>query len=260
MALARAEAVTAPARDVATDRLRFHLANPGALPRRAAGSPTTALAAVTTDLAWALTAMHGRLSGWKTHLVLLDAARLPGGALHRYNDLGRRVADPFAAAKRHEWLVWGPVPPAAVVHEWSHARVDASGLTQVLPALRALRSPTGGKSLPAFREGMRRGREAFTAEAAEAMARALVRGLKMDPRAVWVRQLFLFLLGLAWGIEVQDEMDAVEVELGCDEESRRLVVRFEEALARLQAEQEAECGDDAGDELTRVMQKLSVAK
>ncbi|KAI0095830.1 hypothetical protein F4776DRAFT_651950 [Hypoxylon sp. NC0597] len=178
----------------------------------------TPFLSLTHDLLWAL---HRALCILKAEkdvaILLIDPLKLEPGSYKKLNVLRSECDLPEDYEYKFETLVWGVIPKKSIICRWPKPRIFISGLFHVFPSLDTMTRIAylrfiGLQELEAnmrrdfVNAGFQRERGGFpTAE----LARAL-QSLGMKPYSSHMKQVFMFILGRAGNIRVEERFDTAE--------------------------------------------------
>ncbi|KAK2005416.1 hypothetical protein LZ32DRAFT_673503, partial [Colletotrichum eremochloae] len=188
--------------DLSISSMSTHIKNHAFLYNRI---PTPFISA-TTDLLRALALLFCKQQEESAELILISSSLLPYRSYAACNDVRCAAGLVQKCIYNTEVLIWEEIPNKSIIHRWSQKDILESGLMQALPSLTRI----GLK--PRVAELRRLLREDSQRLSAVSIAKALVR-LGMDPERLWIKQIFVFLLGTANGHEVEKQPKEAEQQL-----------------------------------------------
>ncbi|OTA54454.1 hypothetical protein K449DRAFT_338578 [Hypoxylon sp. EC38] len=192
----------------------------------------TPFISLTDNLLWAL---HRALCTFKSEkdvaILLIDPLMLRPGSYEKLNVLRSKCGLPEDSQYSSEILVWGEIPKDSTICRWPKPRIITSGLFQVFPSLGTMMRVSylrfvGLQELEAQLNKDFKNKRPVSAE----LARAL-RFLDMKPSSSHMKQVFMFILGKAAGIEVEQSFDNAEAAI--KGRCQREIDEFEQAAREL---------------------------
>ncbi len=189
---------------------------------RLSNKDATSFTSLTPDL---LRALHIAFYTYRdksdVRIIIIDPRRLKSGSSLPCNRVRAQCGLKEESIYNTEVLVWGSIPASSIIHQWSRESIANSLLLTGYPAIHRLPQNT---NLAALRLHVLQESSQFNATT---VRRALIQ-LGMDPSSMYTKQVYMFLLGLIEGIEVQKCFNDVENRLN---ETRSQDIKIFESAA-----------------------------